>query len=388
MSEASLMKTITAAFALLAWATVSHGQRPELEIASDHFQEVTDISVREGQVYVVDAMARAVLVFDEGGALVRIVGREGSGPLEFRRPGRLGWLGDTLWVRDTGNQRFTLIHGGSEVGTMPLSYPIEPPHEHLPPAGWGEWLLSDGGLLIAPLAPWNVLAQGQVASLPHVHRHRDGGTNRTLFGRDVRQEVFGFRPRGASLAEGMFAYHPFASGDVVTVSSDGSAVYVVNRSEYRVTRMTPEGQVLWSRRYPYERRPARPAIDQFVSFMVEFMGADAEKQGFSSPVAFRRAVEEGLAGPEYLPPVSAAHAASDGSLWVRREAPGSTIYHASAAKVPGMVGWEVISADGQILGRTRLPIRFEALHAEADAIWGVLRDELGVVTVVKYRMDR
>jgi hypothetical protein len=381
------MKSMMAVFGLLMWVTVAHGQRPDLELASDHFQEVADISVREGQVYVVDAMARALLVFDEGGVLVRTVGREGSGPLEFRRPGRLGWLGDTLWVRDTGNQRFTLIHGESEVGTKPLSYPIEPPHEHLPPVGWGEWLLSDGGLLIAPLAPWNVLAQGQVASLPHVHRHRDG-TDRILFERDVRQEIFGFRPRGVSVAEGMFAYHPFAPGDVITVSSDGSAVYVVNRSEYRVTRMTPGGRVLWSRRYPFERRPARHAIDQFVSFMVEFMGADAEEQGFSSSVAFRRAVEEGLNGPEYLPPVSAAHAASDGSLWVRREAPGSTIYYASAAQAFGLVGWEVISADGQIVGRTRLPIRFEALHAEAEAIWGVLRDELGMVTVVKYRMNR
>lgn len=381
------MKIITAALGLIVCVAIAQGQEPELRIASDDFREVASITVREGHVYVADKAARAVFVFDERGAPVRVIGREGRGPMEFRRPDRLGWLGDTLWVRDTANQRFTLIDSGSEVGTVPLSYQIDPSHEHLPPVGWGEWLLTGGALVIAPIAPWNILAQGHVISLPHIYRHRDDSVNRILFERDVRHEVYGFRPQGAAVTEGMFAYHPFASGDVVTVPSDGSTIYIVNRGEYRVTRMSPSGRVLWSRRYPFDRRPADTAIEEFASFMVDLMG-DAQKRGFSSPVAFRRAVEDGLTVPEHLPPVSTALAAPDGSLWVRREAAGSSIYFASPSQVPGQVEWDLLDADGHIVGLTRLPIRFEALHAEGDAIWGVLRDEMGVPTVVKYRLNR
>src|SRR5690606_11957666 len=43
---------------------------------------------------------------DAEGRLVRVVGREGSGPGEFRRLDALGLLGDTLWVFDSGNTRF------------------------------------------------------------------------------------------------------------------------------------------------------------------------------------------------------------------------------------------------------------------------------------------
>jgi hypothetical protein len=368
--------------------TASHAQEPDLIIQGDYFANVKHITTRDGHLFVVDAQARSVQVFDERGGLRRVIGREGQGPLEFRLPDRLGWLGDTLWVRDTGNQRFALIHADSEVATVPLSYPMDPPHEALPPMGWGEWLLQGGGLVIAPLAPWNVLAQGIVTSLPQFLLDRTGARPRILIERDVRGEVYGLIPSARSAAGGMYSLHPFARGDFLTVAPDGSAIFVLNRAEYRITKYSSDGLELWTRSYPFERRDARTAIAEFASFMDDLLGASVEEQGFASRAAFRRTLERELATTTHWPPVSGAVAAADGFLWIRREAPASSIYFASEDQAPGVVRWELIDPDGRRVSTMRLPVRFEGLHAEAGAIWGVLRNELGVPSVVRYRVER
>ena len=78
--------------------------------ADDEFGRVsTVIADDSGYVYVADANATEIRVFDAGGTLVRRIGRRGSGPAEYQELQSIGWLGDTLAVLDPGNARLGLF---------------------------------------------------------------------------------------------------------------------------------------------------------------------------------------------------------------------------------------------------------------------------------------
>lgn len=63
----------------------------------------------DGTLYVADTKPARILVFDQNGAFQRTLGREGSGPGEFRS----AWVavrGDTLVVQDPGQSRGTIFN--------------------------------------------------------------------------------------------------------------------------------------------------------------------------------------------------------------------------------------------------------------------------------------
>ena len=73
------------------------------------------------RIYVVDAQAHEVRVFDLDGRHVRTLGREGEGPGELANPMALAWSPEAhLWVMDPRNQRYTVFDtAGALVGTHP-----------------------------------------------------------------------------------------------------------------------------------------------------------------------------------------------------------------------------------------------------------------------------
>lgn len=60
----------------------------------------------DGTVYVMQRAPARVLVFGPDGAFRRVIGREGDGPGDIHT-GRLGLLGDTLLIQQSGNSRLT-----------------------------------------------------------------------------------------------------------------------------------------------------------------------------------------------------------------------------------------------------------------------------------------
>src|SRR5688572_29611828 len=58
---------------------------------------ITDV---EGNIYVADSRTFNIRVFDEGGRLLRTIGRKGGGPGEFESLQSIGWLGDSLVTMD------------------------------------------------------------------------------------------------------------------------------------------------------------------------------------------------------------------------------------------------------------------------------------------------
>ncbi len=93
-----------------------------------HFDRVTSdglASDRAGRLYVLDPVGRRVLVYDAEGKHVATHGRAGGGPGELSTPSALAvGPGDSIWVADTGNRRYTVYPpAGGEARSVP--YPDE-----------------------------------------------------------------------------------------------------------------------------------------------------------------------------------------------------------------------------------------------------------------------
>lgn len=75
----------------------------------------------DGTLYVVDPSKRALSIFDSTGRFVRVLGREGSGPGEYREPYSIAWMGKSLAVLDPRNGRLGLY---DSTGHWLTSWPV------------------------------------------------------------------------------------------------------------------------------------------------------------------------------------------------------------------------------------------------------------------------
>jgi hypothetical protein len=69
----------------------------------------TELTMAGGVLYIVDRAASSIVVLDTTGVVLRRIGREGSGPAEFRSPRSLFVDRDTLRVLDQGNGRIQVL---------------------------------------------------------------------------------------------------------------------------------------------------------------------------------------------------------------------------------------------------------------------------------------
>lgn len=100
------------------------------------YHPVTVAIDSRGRFYLTTALAlHEVKVFDGSGRFLRVIGREGEGPGEFRRISALVITpGDSLYVLDNGNSRLTAFspaHG--MVRTAPLPFGVDYPKVHYLP---------------------------------------------------------------------------------------------------------------------------------------------------------------------------------------------------------------------------------------------------------------
>jgi hypothetical protein len=80
-----------------------------------------------GEVLATDWRGHRILRYDGAGRYLGSIGREGSGPLEFRQPSEIAVVADTLYVRDNGNNRIAVVGPGRDlVRTITLNPPRVP----------------------------------------------------------------------------------------------------------------------------------------------------------------------------------------------------------------------------------------------------------------------
>jgi hypothetical protein len=158
---------------------------------------------------------------------------------------------------------------------------------------------------------------------------------------------------------------PWHDEELVATAPSGDWLAVVDRTVadgpagvLRVTRLLPSGARVWTRELPYRPAavPAQAVERQVRSYAQAFFPG-------GGPAA-ERAVRQALRVPSSLPTVTAVVAASDGTLWLRREA---------AVEDAPTVRWTVLGPGGAVAGEVEIPGTWMIVDAAGDRVWAVNR---------------
>lgn len=344
------------------------------------FSTIAGVAVDdEGRVFVLDAQEREVRAYDSAGILLHRFGSEGEGPGEFRTSNAIGVLGDTVWVADALAGRITLFDPTGSV--LATRTPGTPQIES-----------STGSLLL--YRPQRLMPGGRIQAtsmgvggerdglnaVPELVIDAEGTVLDTLWvetysqsDSDTRITVGSVELPIPSLQDDSDMY--VAGGEFGHYVIERPVAASAERGTFRVLRIGPEGDTTFHRSFPYEPVPysdPRERIEELAGDLTAMLGSMVDVDRDRVAQTLRSSVEV----PEYHVPVSAAHRAEDGSLWLRRERTAAPAHE-----------WLLLDPDGTLRGRTELPAGAMVRSADGDVLWAAVSDELGVPWLVRYRLE-
>jgi len=87
-----------------------------LDVPEEQFFNIpVDITIsKEGLIYILDSRDKNIKIFHKDGNFIKCIGREGSGPGDFKRPWIIKLIEDSLYVVDTGNRRIQILNKDGE----------------------------------------------------------------------------------------------------------------------------------------------------------------------------------------------------------------------------------------------------------------------------------
>jgi sugar lactone lactonase YvrE len=327
----------------------------------DVFGRIAGLQVGEdGRIYVLDAQARELRIFDSTGAHVRTVGRQGQGPGEFQSIVGMDWDPEgRLWVVDLGNDRYTLFdadgelvdHVPREVGMSASPWP---------------GAIDDSG------AVWEALrlipdVEGDSITREFARLTPTGEVLDSLRVVERDAEMYQTAVPGGGTAT-FFDVVPFSSAAWTTVDPDGS-LWAGVTGEYRLVKLRPTGDTL----LVVERDRDPVPI------------TETERQAALDDPGVRRLIELGTIDADLIPPtkppLARVEVSEAGEIWAWLSAPGSD---------PGPI--DRFQADGQLVGSVSSPQDFASSGPRPvileDYVVGVVADSLGVQSVVRYHIER
>lgn len=323
----------------------------------------------DGSILVPEVRERRVRAFAADGSFERSIGRDGQGPGEFVRLNSSGLLGDTLWVADLNLRRTSLfLKNGELLSTLPWKVLVEGSGESsnlisglfADGTAWGE-KATGAGAIAGPELPKAILRLGRSAEM--LDTLAVVSTAHTLY----------------SVMDGptiSFGAQPFADAPLVVGSSSQSRVYVIDRSAapnrrqgvIQIAAINARGDTAWNRAYPYVPRPLERRVADSV--------LERTHRGLRRSRASLEVVRRVLFLPANRPPVSAGISASDGTLWLRREAGQAQVQY-----------W-VVSASGDLLGSLTVASNVSIAAASRSHAWGITLDADDVPSIVRFRIVR
>ena len=325
--------------------------QPEVRIGADDaggglHQVMDGVRLPDGRIAIVNAGGHQVRIVAPDGRTLRNVGREGSGPGEFRVPAWIGARGDTLVVADMLASRVSHF---TDDGVFLRSAQF-PEAAGLFPQVVGQY--GDGTLLVAADDAAAAIRPGVVRGRTVLLRLRPDGTLCDTLAVVPSSEQFVSRSgdgRGVRV-EGL----PFGRRTVMAMRGD--VVYVGTGETPAVRTIDARGQSRELLRVPASARPVGPADidDYWKNLVTNRSGVDGEEP--TPP--------EGIPYPRTLPPYSDLQVDGAGRVWVGesrlpREWKEPATY------------W-IYSPRGQPLGHAQIPARALVLDAGTD--WVLLRE--------------
>jgi hypothetical protein len=321
---------------------------------------------RHGNIAVSQWESAQVQIFSSEGRHVRTIGRQGSGPGEFRRIARIGFKGDSLWVSDYELSRITMFSQTWEVAnTFTVAGPViegVSVRPTIPNA-----MASDGSLVGEAIA-----ADGpQVHTVPMVRMNRSGNLVGT-FGSLRIFPAYRFRTERDGREGTVSSFGPILQRSIWGLAPSSGEVVIVHRpaptssarSSFRVERFSSNGRAVLDVDIPYTPQEISAAtLDSLYSVGI-------------NPVFSKTTNEEyvqGIRHIRYDVPVTSLVVGRDGTIWLRREALGLR-----------NVQWLILDPQGKQIGQITTPAGLTILEAERGQVWGVITDELEVPYVVRY----
>lgn len=345
------------------------------------FGSIWSIAVNDDwNVYVFDERAQHVRVFDSTGAYVETLGGKGEGPGEFSRGEVIAMLPDgRLAVRDPGNQRITVFGpGAGQVDEW--RYNSGNTHTGVSPlytdTNGRTFLLSrdlsrkDFAMHIIVLGPDGT----HVDTLPEPE---------TDYERPMLSAEFVSEGGGAVMAERGV---PFSPEFLWTVHPGGHFITGLS-SRYRIDLRQDDGVLGIERAadpapvHDGERADERERVTRMMR------NTDPDWSWNGPPI------------PEQKPFFRQLLTGRDGRVWVRLATEAHPVENddydpENTASAPVFweepVRYDVFEPDGTYLGVVVPPDGFYTFAApifDADHVWAVTTDELGVQRVVRYRIE-
>jgi hypothetical protein len=329
------------------------------------FQVTDAMRLRDGRIVVASAGTHEIRIYGADGRLLRVVGRAGEGPGEFRAPFWLGRLGgDSIAVWDAALRRFSVFTPAGEFvrGVSPSGL------QGVFPKAVG--VLPGGRFVLASSTSSQVLpppGQARRDTAAFVVIDADGTVADTL-GRFPGEEMIAV----GTPATG-FLMRPLPFGrQTVTAIRDGR-VYVGTGDRYEIASFDSAGGL---RSVFRADRPSVPVTGEDVREYrrtLVTLGGDAQSNAQSAKLL------EDAPVPATMPPLTALEVDSVGNLWVQDpQKPGDT---------RGSL-WTVLGPDGRAQGTVRVPAGLIVKEIGTDWVLGLVVDEDQVEHVRVYRLTR
>jgi hypothetical protein len=346
------------------------------------FGEIVALAVApDGSIYVFDSQAKALRKYAADGAYAASFGRAGGGPGEYRAPdGGLAVLADgRVLLRDPGNARVNVY---SAEGV-----PLE------------SWRIRGGFYSDTPLFTDR---DGSV----YVMIHLDPASADAEFRYGLVRYAGDGLPRD-TLVPPSSGYKPPV---VRAQSADGNAsiTYTVPFTPLEVWTLGPRGEFVVgppSTRYSLDlRRPGGVLRIERAYEPVPVKPEERDERERIIAATMRRLDAgwrwNGPAIPDTKPPYRRIFTGSDGRIWVQlyQEAERIELDEPAEPREPGAIpeqrwreptAFDVFEPDGRYLGLVRAPEGFQLEPqpvARGDTVWAVVRGELEVPFVVRFRI--
>ena len=330
------------------------------------------------RVFVVEPNTGSVTVWTPEDSLIFAVGRRGEGPGEFIMPYRLHIHDDgSFYVRDF--RRFTYFSATGELVRTVAGPPALVSYQGF--RVQADALLQDGSYLGRPEIGAAV-REGWQGAPPLVQepllRTRESEGEwlhpETIF-LEHTQDLLAFELSGAN----SYTAQPFSDADMRFDPGRKAPWWWFGEPGWSLVSLNClnclQGDTIWQRRLDVD--PVRlPA--EMIAAEVRRIAEMFSQLGVQTPyLATRRAVEEALYEPEYVPPVRSFQLAASGDVWL-----------GTWETLDTLTVWYSVRRGDETNEprRVLLPEWFSVLDATETHVWGVRTDSLDVPYVVGRRL--